>query len=287
MSKFPYFKGWYFKHQTSAQSIAFIPAYHIDKEGLACASLQVITNDSSYFLNYPIDDFFTSPGNFLIQVGDSTFSDRGCRIRINTKKCNISGRLKYGSFHAPSTPVMGPFHYLPFMQCSHDVYSLFHTVNGRLTVNGETIIFQNDIGYLEGDKGTSFPKKYLWTQCSWGNNAVMVSIADIPFLRRRFTGCICSIYFQGHEYRLATYKGVRLLACTDRLIILRQGRMTLRVELLESHPLPLRAPREGNMTSAIHESLSCRVRYTCMCSKQVLFDFVSSRASFEDHWTLH
>ena len=60
--------------------------------------------------------------------------------------------------------IMGPFVWVPFMEW-HSVYSVQHAVNGTVWINGETYVFQNAHGYWEGDKGRSFPKEYLWTQC--------------------------------------------------------------------------------------------------------------------------
>ena len=59
---------------------------------------------------------------------------------------------------------MGPFSYIPGMECRHAVYSMKHTVNGEIRVNEQIIRFKNDMGYMEGDSGTSFPDRYIWTQ---------------------------------------------------------------------------------------------------------------------------
>ena len=50
----PYFEGWYLKHQNrNGQTLALIPAYHIDSTGQRTASLQVISNSEAYWLEYP------------------------------------------------------------------------------------------------------------------------------------------------------------------------------------------------------------------------------------------
>lgn len=104
---------------------------------------------------------------------------------------------------------MGPFRYVPFLQCRHSVFSMRHSVHGQFCVNGTTYIFQNATGYIEGDRGYSFPRKYAWTQCSFPGGALMLSIADIPFCGFHFTGIISIVHLQGKEYRLATYLGAK------------------------------------------------------------------------------
>ena len=50
----PYFEGWYFKHQNPrGQTLALIPAFHMDSKGRRTASLQVISKDQAWWLEYP------------------------------------------------------------------------------------------------------------------------------------------------------------------------------------------------------------------------------------------
>lgn len=41
-SRLPYFEGWYLKQQNGRDTVALIPAIHIDRRGGCSASLQVI-----------------------------------------------------------------------------------------------------------------------------------------------------------------------------------------------------------------------------------------------------
>lgn len=52
-----YFEGWYFKNTNYEDGISFIPGINIEKNEKK-AFIQVITNDSSYFVNYDINDLF-------------------------------------------------------------------------------------------------------------------------------------------------------------------------------------------------------------------------------------
>lgn len=74
----PYFEGWYLKHQTKdGPSLALIPALHIDSSGQPSASLQVISNHGSWWLNYPETAFHPSVTPFRLQLGENTFSHCG------------------------------------------------------------------------------------------------------------------------------------------------------------------------------------------------------------------
>ena len=47
-----YFKGWYFKAQNANQTIALIPAMHIDKTQEKSASLQIISDNGVWFIPF-------------------------------------------------------------------------------------------------------------------------------------------------------------------------------------------------------------------------------------------
>ena len=83
----------------------------------------------------------------------------------------------------------------------------------RVLVFEVPALFSNGSGYIETDRGHSFPRKYLWTQCLWDGpkcGSLMLAIATIPLPVGGFTGCICSIFYGVREYRLATYRGVKI-----------------------------------------------------------------------------
>ncbi|MEG0942461.1 MAG: tocopherol cyclase family protein [Angelakisella sp.] len=279
-----YFEGWYLKHQSAQRTVAVIPAFHLDKKGKPSASIQVITNQGSHWVDYPVEAFKVHPERFVVRVGSSSFSHRGVRLNIVGEGITVTGQVAYGPLTPPSTNMMGPFRFLPAMQCNHGVLSLTHTLTGALTVNGEVIDFTGGVGYIEKDWGSSFPSTYLWTQCSWedrGGCSIMVSIADIPFFGGSFTGCIAAIYYGGVEYRLATYNGVKICRISPTEAVLMQGELQLHLKLLEQSPHKLKAPRNGDMSRTIHESASCRASYRFTIAGRVLFDFVSENAGFE------
>jgi tocopherol cyclase len=47
-----------------------------------------------------------------------------------------------------SPGIMGPFSFMPFMECYHGILSMDHSIKGSLTIDGEEIDFNN--GRLHG-----------------------------------------------------------------------------------------------------------------------------------------
>lgn len=276
-----YFEGWYFKQDNAQNAVAFIPAFHVGADGKKSASIQVITDSGAHWLDYDYARLTVDRKNFRIRVGDSVFSRDGITVDIRRPDFFVSGNLRFGALTPLKNDIMGPFRYVPFMECRHSVWSMSHSVNGELTINGSMLSFHDALGYLEGDRGSSFPKKYIWTQCVSGDCSVMLSVADIPFLSARFTGIIGAILLNGREYRIATYKGARVLEMKNGTVTVRQGPYVLTAKLHSANASDLRAPDRGGMTRLIRESPACTAEYRFTRDEETLLHVISNRASFE------
>lgn len=280
-----YFEGWYLKHQAKGgNALALIPAFHIDDNGRRSASLQVVTDSEAWWLEYPDTEFQAAERRFQIRVGPCHIHEEGIRIEMEEDGLSLHGSLRYGAFTPLKSDIMGPFRFLAGMECAHGVISMGHALNGQLVLNGETIDFSGGMGYIETDRGRSFPGAYLWTQCGWAEpryNSLMLSIATIPLPLGGFTGCICAVFHRGREYRLATYRGAKIEHWSRRGAVIRQGNYRLEVELLNENRHPLHAPVTGKMSRTIHESLCAVVRYRFLYNKRIIFEHTDPYASFE------
>lgn len=273
-----YFCGWYYRCQSEHQTLAIIPSIHKTKDSEFC-TIQLITDTSAFHAQFPLSDF--QKGGTGIRIGKNRFGDDGIHLDIQTSECKATGDLRFGTFTPIKYDIMGPFQYVPFMQCRHSVYSMRHTVNGKLSVNGVAFPFQDAVGYLEGDRGRSFPKEYAWTQCSFPDGSIMLSVADIPLGCFHFTGVIGIILLYGKEYRLASYLGAKAAKIQDGEIVIQQGHLRLTVKQRDLKGHPLRAPLGGAMTRTIHEHPSCKVSYRFEERGTVLLDFEAPNAAFE------
>ena len=273
-----YFKGWYFKCSTQDKTIAFIPAYHYSNNKKS-ASLQIITDVEAF--NIPFDTLEYSEKPLYVKIGDCVFSHEGIILDFQSEELKLSGKLCFEELSPIRYDIMGPFKYVPFMQCRHSVFSMSHKINGKITINNKLFEFNNGTGYIEGDCGRSFPKNYIWTQCYFENNSLMLSVADIPFLGIHFTGIIGVVLLNGKEYRIATYLGARIKQIDENSVTIKQENFELTAKLLKKNAQPLAAPTNGNMCRTIHESASCEAYYRFCNKNNVLFEFTTDTASFE------
>ncbi|MCH5280645.1 MAG: hypothetical protein J1E61_04185 [Lachnospiraceae bacterium] len=273
-----YFKGWYFKCCSKDKTIAFIPAYHRVGHKVT-ASLQIITDDEVFHIPFLSLQYQEKP--LSVRIGDCFFGQKGIRLNIRKKGLCIKGMLRFSHFSPIQYDIMGWFRFIPFMQCRHSVYSMEHDIEGWVEINGIKYVFQNGKGYLEGDRGRSFPKEYIWTQSFFENGSLMLSVADIPLLGFHFTGIIGVVLLKGREYRIATYRGASVKQIGKNIVTVKQGDCELTAELMEKNAHPLHAPVGGRMSRIIHESPSCKARYLFSDRGVLLCDFISDRAGFE------
>lgn len=270
----PYFEGWYYKQQASnGRTLALIPGKSADS-----AFIQVITDNESFNIPFGLSEYRKSD---VLRVGGNEFSESGVSLCINRNKLSLSGELRYNKLTPIKGDIMGPFRFFP-MECRHGIVSMRHGVDGEVELNGEKLNFNNGTGYIETDSGYSFPESYSWVHSNdfMGNCSVMASVAKIPFAGFSFWGCVCVVWLNGKEYRLATYKGAKILRCEPGRIELKQGGYYFSMAASQRNARSLAAPRLGSMSRIITESASCPAEFTFR-GGGVNFYEASERASYE------
>ena len=183
---------------------------------------------------------------------------------------------------------MGPFSYVPFMECNHAILSMQNDTQGEIYINHHKINFNNSIGYIEKDWGCSFPKSYIWCQ---GNNfqksnaSFMLSIADIPFKLFHFKGIICVLMIDNQEFKFATYNNTKLIEYnvnSDLLnITLQKGNYELNIKSTYSNGMKLVAPVKGKMEKEIFESITSSMDVTLKKDNMVIFFDTSKNCGLE------
>lgn len=139
-----YFEGWYFKCSTNSTSIAFIPGIN-SYNGNKSAFIQIITNNSSYYVPYKFEDFSYSLNPFYVKISNNYFSLEKIYLDINHVNTTINGELTFSNlinlkpkFLSPN--IMGPFSYISFMECNHAILSMKHDICGNLNFNNTLML---------------------------------------------------------------------------------------------------------------------------------------------------
>ncbi|MEG2235859.1 MAG: tocopherol cyclase family protein [Clostridia bacterium] len=272
-----YFEGWYFKHQIGDKCICIIPGISIVNKK-EYAFIQVIDNitNKSYNIDYDIKYFKYNNNPFSIQIGNNYFSENKIILDIENSELKLKANVEYKnltkitkSSYMPN--IMGPFAYIPNMECNHCVISMFHNIRGNIVINNNDINFNNGIGYIEKDYGTSFPKEYIWMQASKilksdEKISVFLAIADIPILKTNFKGLLCVILLNNIEYRFCTYNLSKItkyiIKENEVNIKIKNKKLNLSININLSNGNVLKSPKLGSMENTVNECLNsqCEIK---------------------------
>ena len=293
-----YFEGWYFKQSAgSAGGIwSFIPG--IAKGGSeesGYSFVQVIEGQSgkSWWFQYEIEDFHAATKGLDIVVGPNRFGKSGIKLDLSDGKASIRASFAFGPFTTVASPpwspgVMGPFSFVPFMECRHGLVSLDHLVSGFVETEGRRVEIPEGRGYIEKDWGRSMPESWIWTQCNdfpERGDSVMLSIATIPWLGSSFRGFLCVARIGGRTLSFTTYNGARIAALTvsDAEVRCALVRGTEKLELVVTRTRGgiLRAPVRGLLSRRIAEAVDARMELRLVRSGRVMAESASAHAGLE------
>ncbi len=293
-SKKNYFEGWYYKQVQleKDKTISFIFGFSTAKED-PHSFIQVIQSNplTTAYFKFPLKAFKADGETYAIDK--NRFSLHELELHLSQENLTIDGTLHFSEHrildHQILMPnIMGPFAYLPNMECNHGVVSMYHLVNGTLILNHVPYTFRDETGYLEKDWGISFPKRYIWIQ---GNHfketktSFMASIADIPFMGLAFEGIIAQLDIGSRRLRFATYnatKCVQMHKTEDGFeFTLKKKSTTLRVIAHVPVSGVLKSPKKGAMNQTIKEGLGGTIDLILQEKGQKELRFTSDHCGIE------
>lgn len=290
-----YFEGWYFKllNKDGSEAFAIIPGIAMDEHGNKQSFIQVLDGKrkSARYHKFSFEDFSADKNAFQISIGNNFFSPNSIKLDIE----ELQGELRFSN-NIPwpksiwSPGIMGPFSFVPFMECYHGIVSMNHEIAGQLLVNGISIDFNGGKGYLEKDWGKSFPSSYIWLQTnhfSEENISLKCSVAKIPWLGSSFIGFIAGFWWKDRLIRFTTYnQSTRKKTYADIkhvIIALENKQYLLEIYALRDAPTALASPILGLMDGRIEETMNAVVHVTLTEKKsgKVVFDDKGLHAGLE------
>jgi len=263
-----YFEGWYFKvvNADESKALAYIPGIAMDNNGLKQAFIQVIDGKkrTAEYHKFNAKEFRPQAGKFEIEIENNFFSNDTLKLDLSSSK----GQLRFTDLTPwPSTlyspGIMGPYSFVPFMECYHGILSMDHRIEGQLVIHGETVDFTNGRGYIEKDWGQSFPSAYFWMQTNHFSQpgiSVKASVAKIPWMGSSFIGFIAGVWLHDRLIQFTTYNGSHLIkSYADRNVVkLVMENRKYRLEILAHRETStqLASPILGIMDGRIEESMT-------------------------------
>lgn len=291
-----YFEGWYYKivDEKEENIYAIIPGIAFDSNGRGHSFIQLLNgkeNTSKYY-SFPINSFSANPNQLNISIESNNLTLSSITLSLPELRGTLYFKnmiLWPSRWYSPG--IMGPFSFIPFLQCYHAIISLSHEIFGELIVRDKKVVFDRGRGYIEKDWGSSFPTGYIWMQANHfpqGKVSLMFSIANIPFLGSEFIGFICALYLQDRLIVFSTYN-------RSSVYKLQLGENNIEIGIVsKKHKLEIKgergkvggtllAPREGDMKENIKEVLGCKIEVSLIenSSNKIIFNETSKIGGLE------
>lgn len=293
-----YFEGWYFKliDQSMEHALAIIPGISMGKNRAdSHAFIQILYNGRLvHYYRFDHSAFRYHTGRFAIRIGENYFSESRLSLKLEDHNLKLYGNLIFKnilrlpkSLYLPG--IMGPFTYIPFMECYHGIVNIHHDILGAIKIGDKRINFTGGYGYIEKDWGRSFPKTWIWLQSNhFGSRdaTIMFSAARIPWMGSAFPGFISFLRMGEKLYLFATYTGAKLIRLDYGhgilKAVLRDRSYRLELSVTQTHGGELKAPSSGRMERTIVESINSEVRVLLFKrSGELLFDGTGTNAGLE------
>ncbi|MFK8102166.1 MAG: tocopherol cyclase family protein [Saprospiraceae bacterium] len=290
-----FFEGWYYKivNEKEDRAFAFIPGIAMDEQGKQQAFVQVLDGKKmkAAYHEFAAKDFVPEAGKFELSIGANYFSRRTLRLALPDVwgELNFIGQVPWSSsWYSPG--IMGPFSFVPFMQCYHGILSMDHQIEGQLTIEGVEIDFTGGRGYLEKDWGHSFPSAYIWMQSNHFKTpgiSLKASVAKIPWMGTSFVGFIAGIWLQDRLIEFTTYNFTRLrrsFADQEEVVLHLENRhYRLQIRADREAATQLASPIIGFMEGRVEESMTAKLEVELFDkkTKQLILQDVGRNAGLE------
>jgi len=289
-----YFEGWYFKviSKDGKHAFAIIPGIAMS-EDRSHSFIQVLDgkNKTATYHTFKKDAFKPKGGTFEVSIEDNFFSREYIKVNLPEFKAELSFKNQVPwptSILSPN--IMGPFTFVPFMQCYHGILSMNHKIEGTIESNNQSIDFNHGKGYMEKDWGRSFPNAYIWLQSnhfSKENISFKSSIANIPWLGSSFVGFIAGILIEDEIIQFTTYNFSRLhnVQVSGKAVQIKMAnpKHELHINAVRKESTELASPINGFMDGRIEESMEAEIHVRLIEKKsgKVLLDDVGYNAGLE------
>lgn len=303
LDKRPYFEGWYFKITDPKQdlSLCLIPGISNGRAESAHGFIQYADSltGKSGKINFPLDQVSLSKDTLALQFGEHHFSEsalsikacEGLPLQIDLRVSEP--RLYPVNWHHPG--IMGPFRFMPAMECYHGVYLVNSRIDGTLQLGETTYTIDDGSLYVEKDWGKSFPSSWIWLQANAFKSvdfdqrevSLMLSVAKIPWMGRHFIGHLGFIWLDERRIGLGTYYGSQVSVNFDDPqgqeveLVVNHGNYHIVITAQARKPVSLIAPSFGEMVRYIDEDLDALITLEVYFEGQMIYSGESGFGGYE------
>lgn len=227
----PFFEGWYYKlvSKDEKHRFAIIPGVFLHEDPSETHSfIQILNGTTGKTTYHRYQHFEAASDDFDVRIDRSHFQQDKISLNVQDEIAEITGELSFDNLTPWASTAfwigyMGPYAWIPNLECNHGVLSFQHDIDGTLNVDGQEIDFSGGRGYMEKDWGKSFPDGYIWFQSNHfeqDNVSISASVATLPLFGRTTVGFNVGLWIDGEQWIWSTYNGSKIdrLEVTDSTV---------------------------------------------------------------------
>ncbi|CAF3241489.1 unnamed protein product [Rotaria socialis] len=222
-----FFEGWYYKIVLNdyENTLVVIPGVHMNDSNRHSFIMIAYGNISHYF-RFPYETISSATDEFHFTIDNKKNIFSYDQLIVDVKPNNdddatesfqlnltLSSNLLVPDLFWILPGTMGPYSWIPTMQCYHHVLSMKTTIHGSMQMNQNAKQTISGIGYIEKDWGNSFPSIWIWGQANqWehlpatSSASIFFSLALIPwYFNLEFAGFLIVFEHNNEFYRFNTY----------------------------------------------------------------------------------
>lgn len=270
-----FFEQWYFKQQTSEHTLIIVPSIKLNEIGIASASIEIIWDSQRYKVYYPYKQFWVSESKLNLLLGGNYFYDGGMNVRIDTKDLQLSVEFKFGKKYKLTNPIVNRMLASPRYMMKRRIYSIGHSVEGRIMINGKEWSFEQGVGTIEVIWGKKKEFNGVYSQANVVKDRVMALsfVAQSPLSNKNKWMDVEGIVKYGRrEWNLSSWHGAKVKLLTKNYLKISQGNLVLRVRRI--------IPKDDTEVFVDNGKLY-KIRYQLSIQDILIFDELCDYAIYE------
>ena len=312
-----FFEGWYYKISFNdyQNTLVVIPGVYMNDDNRH-AFIMVAYENTSHYYRFPFESFSSSTDEYIVKIDHdrNVFSYDKLLLDLEPKdgddatesfrmNLTLSSHAFIPDLSVIAPGTMGPYSWIPTMQCYHHVLSMKYQIDGSF---GN--VTTSAVGYLEKDWGNSFPSIWIWGQANQWENlpstssaSLFFSLALIPwYFNLEFAGFLIVFEHNNQFYRFNTYLQS---VVNDLSVDKNTNQVSFNIyDLLFEYKLhvsthldghesikgaPLYGPRNGRMEKFVQEILAKNVYFDVQLSKLIQNSTTTPNKDADDPFVQH
>ncbi|HRE58805.1 MAG TPA: tocopherol cyclase family protein [Candidatus Kapabacteria bacterium] len=254
-----YFEGWFQKIYSKEYNASILIIYGYatrnteDRFGFIQILLPQKAPEIIYFNR---NEIACDSDGHIVQMGENLLTTE--IILINTNDINVHLKLINNKVTRTFKNSMGYHYFVPNLPCYHSVLNTAHQVSGEIQQKDVRYILNNEMGYLEKNWGTSFPKSYIWLHAVDPHDSkvsMLFSIAEIKWFGIKFIKHVGHFHFDDKQIDLRSLKNFAVshqMPSKDTYqILMRSKTIQIEISIVFGDNILFKGPQGGVLSSDI------------------------------------